>query len=68
MHDGINCARLKQVIKASAIRQISDDEFHPRRHSLAMAATEVIKGYYLMPGLQQLVGHHASDVARSPGD
>jgi hypothetical protein len=66
MHDGIKPAGPKYLVKASAIRQIAYYQFSLFRHSLTMAATQVIEDDYFVSGLQQLIGNHAADVTRSP--
>jgi hypothetical protein len=40
------------LLKASPIRQVAYDQFSVSRHSLAMAATQVIEDHNIVSGLQ----------------
>jgi hypothetical protein len=52
MHDRINRTRLEQLVKASAIRQVAYHQVSFFRHSLTVAATQVIEDDDLVSCLQ----------------
>src|ERR1700674_578194 len=52
MHDALNPAGPKYLVKASAVRQIAYYQFSLFRHSLTMAATQVIEDDDIVSGLQ----------------
>ena len=66
MHDRIHRVRSEQLVQGSAIRQIAHHQFGVFRHRETMAAAQVVEDNDLVPRLQQLFGHHAADVTRTP--
>jgi len=52
MHDRINRAGPQQLVKASAIGQFADYQFGAFRHSLTMAAAQVVEDDNVVSGLQ----------------
>jgi hypothetical protein len=52
MHDGIKRARPEQLVKACPVPQVADYQLGGFRHSLAMAAAQVIEDDHCVSSLQ----------------
>ena len=68
VHDRFHFVFQQRSFQAAFVAEVTLNKWRVRSHCIAMPPAEIVINYGMVPGGEQFLDEHASDVASSAGD